>query len=1162
MLAFNPKRNSQLSSLVRQWRTDIEHSFENRESCSPPDFVLSFILRDPFDDCLHMCLDLDDHEKSKAVWNDLEKGNGGTLSKQDLFNYIRHHSLRIQCEGLEYKPYFKIIEDELETQPGSFSQAFLSLLHLFPYPLSQSSNRTNHYTSVDDALYFLEHHKKVPVTDARKIEILPGISGDLSPLRFRIAGQDEVFVLNPYKDLQNENENKTMETFLTVVTKLTKARSYENLYWLPVRNGISPHGISPPCGEILGFIQFQTKNPESLEKIRNYFDTMRSLIHLRINDAFLKGTFFEIEQEVRDLNDVDLIELTKHLAAKILYNTDLSCGREIKKELFIKPEDIPDELKQTIPTLRDVERPLKQGPLAVCGSFCVSEPCIEECERYQKGKLFDLLIRLAQIKDKQLEIKRQRFIFGTKSAVAAIISRNHSHHIGSHVTPRCTLEKVIERLDHLGYQETSFEKKATIAGILKARLDQYIQKKADFLSEIVTEPLTTTRTLGFFNEIILPLVQSTLLMDNIGANEGVNYKKGLWNDNRLRIHAYFKDKELRAGMYGGDGCTCKKTCHTTDYPYSGHCKCKSPKPLQVIVPESSDVSVALPGPLGEFALYAFLENFIRNAVKHNQEVFRKDPDLYLDVHIKVSELPEDDSAKDDFYRIEIWEDVTRPSANLVSRLKKYIDDPVVDDYGRLRKGAWGIAEMKIMANLLRGSDDFSTMGSSLHVHGEDRLVYDFRLMKPKEIAVVLKGFPLSDDHIKKGIRAYQSLEDFAGSQKEARSLAGFNFAILGGDVMEAKEDFTHFLPNRIFIHQALNDHIPGSIEVDDRFMSSIRERDAGDMISFLWHSWIKSLPHLSDQEKISRIVLFFGQEEDSIPTSDWLEFAQKWEKSENIPRLSVIFQSKRDNKVSPDTYTGESLAVFDRHFDGYGALPENALTYFHEEFDKNSSDFVPIFSAQPSDLMIYRLAESALLKVLVLDERIAEVAYEEILQGERPDKPFYNSEQRIEVCRWGNIYLATHLIINGAIVKTLHHSIKNDLPQVIVETTIGTRDRKRIDKFNVYWADQGINGVLKKHKIRPHIIIMHQEVLEKFFGEKIPPKENESFVETLKNFVCSLRDFIPFVVVDSGRGMPANLPPDVKFMPFSLIQEFFMQERISKYSLIKTLMGLIRRGNQ
>jgi len=73
---------------------------------------------------------------------------------------------------------------------------------------------------------------------------------------------------------------------------------------------------------------------------------------------------------------------------------------------------------------------------------------------------------LIPVFDKVL-LKNKFMKHSTKSAVAAIISRNHSHHIGSHVTPRTSLEKVIGRLDQLGYQGVAFEKKVRIAGDLK-----------------------------------------------------------------------------------------------------------------------------------------------------------------------------------------------------------------------------------------------------------------------------------------------------------------------------------------------------------------------------------------------------------------------------------------------------------------------------------------------------------------------------------------------------------------------------------------------------------------------------------------------------------------------------------------------------------------------
>jgi hypothetical protein len=318
---------------------------------------------------------------------------------------------------------------------------------------------------------------------------------------------------------------------------------------------------------------------------------------------------------------------------------------------------------------------------------------------------------------------------------------------------------------------------------------------------------------------------------------------------------------------------------------------------------------------------------------------------------------------------------------------------------------------------------------------------------------------------------------------------------------------------------------------------------------------------LSEKEKAARVALFLGQTEDEVPTNDWLNLARKLNEGGSQPGLSVIFLGEECNEICPPVKAGERLAVFDRHFGGYDALPENALIDFHEAFDKNSADFIPIFSSRPSDTLVCQMTESALLQVLILDERIAEVAYERILQTEGSNNS-QTPSQRIEVCRRANIYLATHLQIDDDAVKTLHHDIGDDLPQVLVQMTTGSLEERRISTFNVSWISRGENGILKRKKIEPQIVILHQGILETFFRKKILREKGESFMGALKGFIDSLRGFIPFVIVDSGRGIPVNLPPDVKFMPFSLIQEYIMQENIAKHSLTKILMALIRRGNQ
>jgi hypothetical protein len=58
-----------------------------------------------------------------------------------------------------------------------------------------------------------------------------------------------------------------------------------------------------------------------------------------------------------------------------------------------------------------------------------------------------------------------------------------------------------------------------------------------------------------------------------------------------------------------------------------------------------------------------------------------------------------------------------------------------------------------------------------------------------------------------------------------------------------------------------------------------------------------------------------------------------------------------------------------------------------------------------------------------------------------------------------------------------------------------------------------------------------------------------------------LRDLVPFVIVDSGRGIPPGLPQTQKFLPFSLLDDWIGQ-RTGKLVLSQLLMQLTRRADQ
>lgn len=809
--------------------------------------------------------------------------------------------------------------------------------------------------------------------------------------------------------------------------------------------------------------------------------------------------------------------------------------------------------------------------------------------------------KLTPIFDRLL-MKRKILKHSVRAAVSAIISRNHSHHIGSHVTPRSSMEKIRERLTKLGYppnQEQEFE----IINRLKSHLDEYTQKKADFMAEIATEPLTTTIGKSLFGEVLSYFIRNSLLMDNIGANEDVNYRKKNGNyENRLKIHFSFKGKELSAKFKGSGTCTCSKVYSHINFPYTGFCQCGPPHELQLTDPVSEDPIIAWPGPLGEFAFYCFLENFIRNAVKHNYEKFAE-KSRFLNIHISVTELDINDPKRDEFYVVEVWEDATDPfillpviigeetaTITLKKHLYRLVGESIVDNQARLKKGAWGIAEMKIMATLLGGSDDYTSMSRNLDVtcskrKGDERLIYKFRLMKSKEVAVITNKTPEQlklEEHREHGVWWFHSFKEFKERHAQGSTIATFNMLVLDKNVLEENVldeesvgENLHLCPYRVLVingsptpEHAEFEEIPGAKEVEIDF-NDLKERQPREIILFCWEHWVTEMLKGNGYNN-SRINLFLQQRSNESPTKGWKAISKIWKGSEKPISFSIITENKTQYTF-PKPVEGECHFFFDRHFKGYPKLLSHVkdknknVIKFHEAFDKTSADFVPIFSSVPSEELIFRLAEAASLKILIIDERVAEAAKDKIIQDEPYDASglYGPNYKRLDVGKWGNIFIATHLVINNNAPIPIHDSVRNIIPRICVKCRTSHNAWGRIKEFGAYWCEkQTCSDCVVEQGIRPNALIIHQGVTESLLKNAIHCDKRETFVDALAAFLEELKTIVPYIAIDSGRGIPANLPGTSKFLPFSLVEDYLMKDRMAKVSLTRVIMSIIRRNEQ
>lgn len=81
-------------------------------------------------------------------------------------------------------------------------------------------------------------------------------------------------------------------------------------------------------------------------------------------------------------------------------------------------------------------------------------------------------------------------------------------------------------------------------------------------------------------------------------------------------------------------------------------------------------------------------------------------------------------------------------------------------------------------------------------------------------------------------------------------------------------------------------------------------------------------------------------------------------------------------------------------------------------------------------------------------------------------------------------------------------------------------------------------------KVALDVLIIHQTIWEQL-------SENAKLKDIL-----STKDYIPFVVVTSGRGRPFNLSKGSKFLPFSEVEFFLMKPYPEKFLFLKTIMSL------
>ena len=760
-----------------------------------------------------------------------------------------------------------------------------------------------------------------------------------------------------------------------------------------------------------------------------------------------------------------------------------------------------------------------------------------------------------------------------QSLISRTIARNSAHHIESHMSHRATIDKILQRIgitasEILDRSKNLFEADFDSLIEMENRFTSYKSERNDFIAGIDTN--THPVTMRFYQDIILPFAENSLIMDNIAKSEGVCFGK-IEDDkiqqeasSKLRIRVFYhKDivdkangvkcpqkqinqidcingncqtitedcglshRDLKLWESGneyyemvahfkGVNEEVGKNCCIHELPYFR--KFKDGKfyhdsPICTL----NDIEISVPGTLGAHCIYSVLENHIRNTVKHaKSEIIKKVN--HVDIIIKIKKK------NDDFFEI-----------NLTTNIPTFTEVLTVNcDFKNLEENtrskvdgntkALGMADIRINASLLKfdeiNQDNLGTalklipiekIEDSKNIISEFKFAtnYNFVLTRPRKIAFIGNiGYEIKD----KGISKYADWNEYINSTDKKH----FEFAIIDSDVFNVTElknkdnidEFLTKLPWRIMIARSDNQTDTAHNELTQLFIHrkalsiSIKEyaelRLYDEIIEKTWKLWLKRWGLDSED---TALHIYFEQPKDDTPTNSMTELSLNNNDSlfvwEGLNKLSTKDESYKNKK---------NHIFFDRH--GSKAL-NNAIDikykFFKNELnswvyiDKSNRDFDYLFDLHKrwnNKETPYKLIEAGLLRVLVIDERAAELSNkkialnnfnQEIITDTEVDLLFYHLAKSQKVVFADGIRINNEQVYSYTDKCNCNVEFEEDT--IRISYPASNNDRYEYLKYNSCDFD---------------IVIIHRTL----FNKIIEKKKHELFLNSF-----------PFVYIDTGGGV-------------------------------------------
>lgn len=364
------------------------------------------------------------------------------------------------------------------------------------------------------------------------------------------------------------------------------------------------------------------------------------------------------------------------------------------------------------------------GMFVVCSSSNLTDENIDYIKFIINGSISyaasDDIINLQSIAYKE----------SLKSSKAAIMSRNMSHNLGSHVMfyIKQKLQSVSKIVDNKVLDNIIPGNIATIADIeekIKANKDielpflvglgrfiNYLQERQDYIATIATDYIPANSTISFKDVVYDELKPDLRYERHYSQNNDAGWRPGnLLLDYIAYSERYRSCNDIKI-LFG---------------EFDGRNPQEKGSPSDVDFKKLREFNIAVPGGVvGRQAIFSIFENIIRNAAKHSGR--RNDNKLVLQLSLlgKDDNLFNSDDFKsirnDDMVKYDVSGNILKAKyeecfdkyhvlrikidmpndAKTVNKLVEKLADPYLEENGNMKESSKGLKEMRISAAWLRG----------------------------------------------------------------------------------------------------------------------------------------------------------------------------------------------------------------------------------------------------------------------------------------------------------------------------------------------------------------------------------------------------------------------------------------------------------------------------